>query len=133
MQLSKSQKIIIGILHFLPIVGFILYIIFFFFFFLGTIENIGKNGTEPNPAEFFSGFIGAFLIIMISVIIAIGIKVFDIIHVVKTNKNDTGNKVLLWVLLFIFTGSVGEIIYYFMEILPEKNDKITEEQTQKTY
>lgn len=133
MQLSKSQKIIIGILHFLPIVGFILYFIFFFFFFLGTIENIGKNGTEPDPAEFFSGFIGAFLIIMISVIIAIGIKVFDIIHLVKSNKNDSGNKVLLWVLLFIFAGSVGEIVYYFLEILPEKSNKITEEQTQKTY
>lgn len=130
MQLSKGQKTLIGILHFLPIVGFISYFIFFFVFIFGNIQNIENNGNNPpNPAQFMSGFLVAFLIIMVSVLIAIGVKVFDIIHLVKNNKNDTGNKVLLWVLLFIFAGSIGEIVYFFMEILPEKKNKLEEEQS----
>jgi magnesium-transporting ATPase (P-type) len=131
MQLSKGQKTLIGILHFLPIVGFISYFVFFFVFIIGNIENIENNGNNPpNPAQFLSGFIGAFLIIIVSILIAIGVKIFDIIHLVKSNKNDTNNKVLMWVLLFVFTGIVSEIVYFFLEILPEKRNKITEEQSQ---
>ena len=130
MQLSKGQKTLVGILHFLPIVGFISYFIFFFVFIIGNIENIENNGNNQNPEQFLSGFIGAFLIIMVSILIAIGVKIFDIIHLVKSNKNDTNNKVLMWVLLFVFTGIVSEIVYFFLEILPEKKNKISEEQSQ---
>lgn len=132
MQLSKGQKTLIGILHFLPILGFIAYFVFFFVFIIGNIENIDNNGNNPpNPAQFLSGFIGAFLIIVVSILIAIGVKIFDIIHLVKSNKNDTNNKILMWVLLFVFTGIVSEIVYFFLEIVPEKNNEIIEEQSQK--
>lgn len=130
MELSKNKKILIGILHFLPIVGFIFYLVYFFTFFINTIGTIENQPQNEFPMEFFKGFFMAFVIIIITVMISIGIKIFDIIHLVKNNKNDKGNKVLIWVLLFVFTGSIGEIIYFFLEILPEKKDKFVEEESQ---
>lgn len=127
MELSKNKKILIGILHFLPIIGVICYLVYFFTFFINTIGTIENQPQNEFPMEFFKGFFMAFVIIIITVMISIGIKIFDIIHLVKNNKNDKGNKVLIWVLLFVFTGSIGEIIYFFLEILPEKKDKFVEE------
>lgn len=121
MNLTKTQKILIGILHFFPIIGIISYFIFFFSFFLGNIENF-ESGVQQGkpPVAFFQGFIGVFVILIVTVFISLGIKIFDIIHLTKSNKNDTSNKILMWVLLFVFTGTISEIVYYFIEILPEK-------------
>jgi magnesium-transporting ATPase (P-type) len=126
MELSKNQKLLLGILHFLPIVGIIAYFIYFFSFFINNVGSLQNQPKDVFPVEFFKGFFIAFVIIIITVILSIGIKIFDIIHLVRNNKNDTGNKVLLWVLLFIFTGSIAEIVYFFLEILPEKKQEIKE-------
>ena len=127
MNLTKTQKTLIGILHFLPIIGMIAYFVFFFSFFIGNIESLEKDSLEGNPPiAFFRGFIGAFVILILTVLISLGIKIFDIIHLTKSNKNDTNNKILMWVLLFVFTGTIAEIVYYFLEILPEKKEEIEE-------
>lgn len=122
MNLTKSQKIIVGILHFVPILGIIAYVIFIFSFIFGNIGKFDTHNNQPPPPEFFQGFIGAFAIIMLSVLLAIGVKIFDIIHLTRSNKEDKSNKILMWVLLFIFAGVISEIVYYFLEILPEKKD-----------
>ncbi|HJS00112.1 MAG TPA: hypothetical protein VJ780_04175 [Flavobacterium sp.] len=127
MNLTKTQKTLIGILHFLPIIGMIAYFVFFFSFFIGNIESLEKDSLEGNPPiAFFRGFIGAFVILILTVLISLGIKIFDIIHLTKSNKNDTNNKILMWVLLFVFTGIISEIVYYFLEILPDKKEEIGE-------
>ena len=126
MTLTKNQKILLGIAHFLPIIGLISYIVFLFSFVFGTIANIEHHGNAaPPPTEFFSGFVWVFVILILTIFLSIGLKIFDIIHLVKNNKGDTGNKILLWVLLFVFAGMIAEIVYYFMEILPEKKKQET--------
>jgi hypothetical protein len=126
MDLSKNQKILVGILHFLPIAGIICYFIFFFSFFLDMVVTAAHHQPQANPSSFFRGFISIFVILMITILVALAVKIFDIIHLVKSNRNDTGNKVIMWVLLIIFTGSIGELIYYFLEILPGKNQEVQE-------
>ena len=126
MELTKNQKVLVGIIHFLPIAGIILYFIFFFSFFLDAMAVAQHHPDDSNPSVFFRGFIGMFVILIITILVSIGIKVFDIIHLVKSNRNDTGNKVIMWVLLIIFTGSIGELIYFFLEIAPNKNREIHE-------
>ncbi|MEO8516032.1 MAG: hypothetical protein ABI426_04770 [Flavobacterium sp.] len=123
MNLTKNQKILIGILHFLPIIGFISYFVFLFSFIFGNLQNFEPHSSNQEiPIAFFQGFIGAFVIIILSVLLSIGIKIFDIIHLTKSNKNDTNNKILIWILLFVFTGIISEIVYYFLEILSEKKE-----------
>jgi len=127
MNLTKTQKTLVGILHFLPIIGMIAYFVFFFSFFIGNIENLERDSLDGKPPiALFRGFIGAFVILILTVLISLGIKIFDIIHLTKSNKNDTNNKILMWVLLFVFTGIISEIVYYFLEILPEKKEEIEE-------
>ena len=76
---------------------------------------------------FFKSIIGAFVILIVTLLISIGIKIFDIIHLIKSNKNDKSNKILIWVLLFIFVGVIAEIIYFFLEIIPNKKQELTQQ------
>jgi magnesium-transporting ATPase (P-type) len=122
MNLTKSQKVLVGILHFVPVIGIVAYFIFIFSFIFGNIERFDNHHNEPPPVEVFQGFIGAFVIIILTILVTIGVKIFDIIHLTRSNKNDTNNKILMWVLLFVFVGVIAEIVYYFMEILPEKKN-----------
>lgn len=122
MNLTKSQKILIGILHFAPIIGFVLYFISFFsiFFNISEISN-NSNGQEPS-AEFLQNFATIFVILGITILMYLVILIFDIIHLVKSNKNDTNNKIVMWILILLFTQGIGGIIYFFLEILPEKKN-----------
>lgn len=120
MNLSKGQKILLGILHFIPLLGIAAYFVFLFSFIFGNLDHFQANAEQAPPEEFFKVFIGAFIIIILTVLISIGIKIFDIIHLTKSNKGDKNNKILMWVLLFVFVGMIAEIVYYFLEILPEK-------------
>lgn len=122
MHLRKNQKILLGILHFLPLLGFVVYFFFIFSFVFNNMENLGTHPNEQPPLDFFKGFFAAFIVIILTLLITIGIKIFDIIHLTKSNKGDKGNKILLWVLLFVFVGTISEILYYFLEILPEKKE-----------
>lgn len=124
MTLTKNQKVLLGIAHFLPIIGIVIYIICIFSFVFGTIRTIEANPDSAPSPEFLSGMFGAMIALILTLFVSIGVKIIDIIHLVKNNKGDTGNKVLLWVLLFIFAGMIAEIVYYFMEILPEKKQEI---------
>ena len=127
MKLTNNQKVLLGIIHFLPIIGFAAYFIFFFSFFFSNIENLENNTGESSQIMFFKNIIGAFVILIVTLLISIGIKIFDIIHLIKTNKNDKSNKILMWVLLFIFVGVIAEIIYFFLEIIPNKKQELTQQ------
>ncbi|WP_198172273.1 hypothetical protein [Flavobacterium profundi] len=133
MNLSKTQKILVGVLHFLPFIGFIAYFVLFFSLFFNNLEELQQDSLNGNPPlAFFRSFIGLFVIIILTVFIALGIKIFDIIHLTKSNKNDTNNKVLIWILLFVFTGIISEIIYYFLEIVPDKKEELEGHKTNTT-
>lgn len=127
MNLTNNQKVLLGIIHFLPVIGFAAYFIFFFSFFFSNIENLENNTGEPSQIMFFKSIIGAFVILIVTLLISIGIKIFDIIHLIKSNKNDKSNKILIWVLLFIFVGVIAEIIYFFLEIIPNKKQELTQQ------
>lgn len=132
MHLTKNQKILVGILHFLPIIGMVTYFILFFSLFLNVAELEPESLESHPPIAFFKGFIGLFIVLFFTALIAIGIKIFDILHLTKSNRNDTNNKVLIWILLFVFTGIISEIIYYFLEILPNKKEELEEHKTNAT-
>lgn len=117
MNLTKNQKILLGILHFLPIIGGIYLVsnILTAFSSLGTDGNMNSNMlAESIP----SITIIAIIISILSLIVLI----FDIIHLVKSNKNDKNNKIVIWILVLLFFQGISNLIYYFVEILPEKKE-----------
>lgn len=115
MILTKNQKFVIGILHFLSIFGGIYLII-------KIINAFSSLGTDGNPhfnalAENISSI---FIVGTIVTVLSLFILIFDIIHLTRSNKNDKNNKVVLWILVLILFQGLSKLIYYFVEILPEK-------------
>ena len=124
MKLSKSQKIGIGILTCMPILCLIGYLISFFSIFIGTFSEIANNpSNSAAPEVFFSGFAIAFVFLFLMMITGLASLIIHIIHVTKNQKlkrQDNGQ--LIWILIIIFANTVGGIVYYFMEILPEPKE-----------
>lgn len=124
MNLTKNQKILIGIFHFLPVFGIICYVFTFLNIFMNISNGVNNGEGGPFPAEFMQSFFMAFMIIAVTSIIGLGILIFDIIHLTKSNKGDTNNKILIWILILLFSQGIGCIVYYFVEILPNKKKEI---------
>lgn len=122
--MTRTRKIWLGILTFLPIVFFIGYFIAFFVFFIGMFQDIGEINNNTNPSnnlEFLNNmgtfFIVVFLLIFFIIFMGLGIMIYYIIHANKNPLNDS-NKKLMWTLVLIFTSTIGCIVYYFVEIVP---------------
>lgn len=74
------------------------------------------------PMEFLQSLIWFILLIVFMGIISLGVKIYYIVHTNNNSENDT-NKKVMWTLILIFTGIIGSIIYYFIEIIPLKSIK----------
>lgn len=116
--MKSSTKFWLGILTFTPIVLFAIFIIGFFTIFFENIVELQHNHNEF-PLEFLQSLLWFVLLVILTVIVSLGIKIYYIVHTNNNPENDT-NKKVMWTLLLIFTGIIGAIIYYFTEILPLK-------------
>ncbi|MBQ0151509.1 MAG: hypothetical protein KBS61_01280, partial [Chryseobacterium sp.] len=112
MNLTKNQKILTGIFHFLPIVGIICFLFTFFSMFISIPNGVNDGEGGPFPAEFAQSFMIAFILVAVMSFVSLGILVFDIIHLTKSNKGDTKNKILIWILILLFSQGLGSIVYY---------------------
>lgn len=67
--------------------------------------------------EFMQSMMWFVILIIIMAMVSLGIKIYYIVHANNNKESDT-NKKVMWTLLLIFVGTVGSIVYYFVEILP---------------
>jgi hypothetical protein len=118
--MKTMPKVWLGIFTFLPIV---LMVIFFGTFFTVLLERVieADRGYYDHdfPIEHISSLAWFIILIIITALISLGVKIFYIVHSVNNPDNDTGKKVM-WILILIFVGTIGSIVYYFVEILPSK-------------
>lgn len=117
--MTRTQKIWLGILTFLPIVLLIVYFILFFTFFVGRIAEMKHTGDEF-PIEIFTNLFIVFIPLILSIIISLIVMIYFIVHANNNPKNDSGKKIM-WTLILIFVSTIGSIVYYFVEILPLKD------------
>jgi heme/copper-type cytochrome/quinol oxidase subunit 2 len=114
--MTKSQKIWLGVLTFLPFLFMILYVFLFLgTFFFGFVEM--ERTHDDGAGIFVSGILIAILFLFLGLILNIGLLVYYILHAYKNEKFDNTLK-LIWVLIFLFGGGIGSIVYYFVEIVP---------------
>lgn len=111
--MSRSKKIIIGILSFLPIVLIAIYFVQFYTFFLNMLDWGAYD--EPDPREFFRTFMPIFLMILIKVLISIGLLIYFLINLINNKKIDSGERIV-WILTFIFVGFIAYPLYWYMRI-----------------
>lgn len=114
--MKKSTKVLLGILSFLPILFIIIYFVGFFTVLITQIPELEQN-TGEIPTTFLSSIFGLLLFLILAGIIKLGLTIYYIIHASENPKNDS-NKKIMWILILIFVGTIGNVVYYFLEIYP---------------
>ena len=113
-----------------PILIFIIAIIgymVFVFSLLGNIEQLENSGNVP--ASYILGSIGTFFVVILLVIfIALSSLIFYIMHAVQNPNLKENNLLLVWILLFIFVGGIGKLMYWIIEIVGKRNQGISTDQ-----
>ncbi len=125
--MSKGSKALIGILTFLPIVLGLA----FMFYYLMMIKDIVLSMPQDGDPQIFLrnnilSFINTPIILLILSMIGLHIflLVYYIVHAAKYSANQSEK--VLWILLFIFIGTIAFIIYFFMKIIPAPAKPIDE-------
>lgn len=118
--MSKSKKIWLGVLTFVPLLFVVIYLVLFFTVFYSVFELSAAHGASD---ELPSGFIFNFMLLAVLIIIAsltgLGIMIYYALHANK-NPDFNSSQKTMWILLLILVGSVSTIVYYFMYILPDR-------------
>ncbi|MCD6013117.1 MAG: hypothetical protein K0Q79_2979 [Flavipsychrobacter sp.] len=120
--MSSGGKIFLGICTFLPLV----FGVWFIWYYISALADLMRYipQAEENPGDimqfYFSTIFNAkFLTLcVLSVVTWLVLVIYYILHAVKHVKGD-GEKIL-WILLFIFIGTISFVIYFFMRVVPER-------------
>lgn len=118
--MSKGKKLLIGFLTIWPFIYVLLVIAGaagFVFFVAGDPSVL--DGDRP-PTSFILGAGTLLIFHFLTILTAIGMLIFYIIHALKNTSIPQDNKVW-WVVGMVFCGGIVNIVYYFMFIwkLPE--------------
>ena len=118
--MSKSGKIVLGALSFLPFVFVLGYFVWFIGLFINMMGTAGGDYEHPGetPAYFFGNMIWMVIWVALMAIFSFGLLIYYIIHVVN-NKVIDSNERLVWILVFIFANMMGYPIYWYMRIWRE--------------
>ena len=110
--MSRSSKLFIGLLSFLPI---ILLIVLFFMVLRLFPTFIEWDKYDPEPQEVFSAFGPMFILGFGMAILSLGLLIFFIMHLVRHKAMDSTERII-WILVFLFAGIVGYPIYWYMRV-----------------
>ncbi|MDE3249791.1 MAG: PLDc N-terminal domain-containing protein [Bacteroidota bacterium] len=111
--MTKSRKLLLGILTLLPIVLTIVFLASFFSFFIGMIRS---GGDEQMAQEWILGnFLWIVLMSVILGLLHLGLLIYFIVHAIN-NGLVSSNERIVWILVFIFVGTIGMPIYWYLRI-----------------
>jgi hypothetical protein len=116
--MKKSTKIWLGIATIWPIVYIFLFIAVIFSVFIIAALNSGPQApVENSPASilFPIGFMGFFVLHMLTIMGTLALTVFYIIRVFKTEQLDQNMKIM-WMLLLFFMGMFAQPVFWYLYI-----------------
>ena len=117
MKLSKTAKILIGIFTILQLfaaLGFVVWIL------AAVVPEAIALKDDMGPEFALSLFGGMLAWIIFLSIYTVGFMIFYLIHAGTNKQTSTGVKIL-WIVLILIFQVLAEVVYYFLEILPEKS------------
>jgi hypothetical protein len=113
--MSKTGKIVLGILSLLPILLFSTYILFFIGMFTSVFRETmqQQNGRPPDVIMHNVGLLMA--IIPLLIVSSLGLLIYYIVHIMNNTRLQSTER-LIWVLIVLFTSMIGFPIYWYMQI-----------------
>ncbi|HVD98506.1 MAG TPA: hypothetical protein VNB90_09910 [Cytophagaceae bacterium] len=121
--MSKTGKILTGILAFLPLIVFILMIVLFFGLIVAFFSALLPDPSAyvaQSPDAMIGSFVGFFAGIFLLVVLAVFKLIYFLIHILSNQKLSNDEK-LLWVIIGIFIGSIGFPVYWYLKIWKDNN------------
>lgn len=111
MELSKTQKILLGIASGWPIVYIVLFVVFIF-----GIVALSSDGPGGGLDTLFAGgFVILLILHLITIILTLALMIFYIVHAVKNTRLDS-NMRIVWILVFFFGGMLVLPVYWYLQI-----------------
>lgn len=117
--MTRSQKIFIGILAFLPLIAVAVLLVYFFTAFFPEIIRMDHEHGDLPPEFIFGNMMGFIVSVIILAFFQIGLMIYFIIHAIN-NKRVKSEERIIWVLLFIFVNTISYPIYWGLRIWPEE-------------
>lgn len=112
-ELTKAQKIILGIFTVLPFIFFPV-IVWQVFQFIIEMIALDKRG-DPEAADVLLAIVSFIVPIIMLSLLSIALLIFYIIHAISNKKLERIEQ-LVWVLLFVFFGIIAFPVYWLMRI-----------------
>lgn len=116
--MTKNKKIVLGIFTFLPLLFVFVYVFIFINFFFSSISS-PQFYPYVNEDYFFGNLVLLIFLIFAAIIFGVGMMIYFIIHANKNPKFESNQK-LIWILILVLSSFLGNIIYYLVEIIPQK-------------
>ena len=110
--------IIIGILS----IGYYVY----FVFDLVTDIQAAEAANGDVSASLILGNVAWFIgYIMLMVLVSLASLIFFIVHAVQNQNLKGSNLLIVWILLFVFIGGIGQLIYWLVEIVGKREKHLS--------
>jgi hypothetical protein len=117
MTINKTGKITVGTLTILQLFSGLFFVIWLFAKWLPVL----LSGNEEAIKAMVLGTLPIFLVVgVVAALVSLGLMIFYIIHA-GTNPRISDTMKILWVILVFFFTGIAEVIYFFMEIAPDKS------------
>lgn len=123
--MSKSRKILLGGLTLLPLFFLAGYFILFFRM-VSRITNSEYHGNEITA--FHQQMLPMFVVVGIFGLLSIGLMVLYLVLIVNNPKFKLpaySSSKVVWILVILLAGTLGKIIYFFVEIWPENKEALS--------
>ncbi len=106
-----------------PLILAIFFIVSYFILFFSIIEIVELQGGENMSfSMIFGNFWIFFILILLMLLVSLGGLIFYIMHAVQNPNLKQGNLLIVWILLFVFVGTIGKLVYWMVEIIGKKNE-----------
>lgn len=117
MRLSLSGKIFLG---FLTISQLFIGLAFLIWLLSELIPAVVTQNDDLVAEAMLGSLQGILIWIVVMTVLSLALLVFYIIHAGTNTSLNTTLKVV-WIVLLLLFGSFVEVVYFFMEIVPEKS------------
>lgn len=123
--MSNPKKILLGVLTVAPFFFFLWYLIGIFSF-ISSIPQIsdGSEFSGNDPSYFFNSIKTLIAPMFLLMFLSLGLLIYYLVDIFSLNQNfkgDSGDNKLIWTLVIIFTGFIGQIVYFFIEVYPRNS------------